>query len=126
MSKVTITISSLIACVLLPNLLWFNYSTSRITNQGSKTIESVTANINNQAIEIGTLKQNESHFIFLPNNGGASFEMIYKKGQDTETACQEYVEGSMYHVEVVITNAGVIKCNSSLPLISDLLILKLI
>jgi hypothetical protein len=109
---------------LAPNLIWLAYSTARITNTGDEILRSVIVHVDDEQTILGELEPGKSRFIILPNSGDATFKVSYVKGTNTETVCQEYAEGDMYHIETLLSDNKGSKCISTLPLVSDLLILK--
>ncbi len=123
--KITVLIVGVLAvCVLAPNLIWLANSTTRITNGGVNYLNSVTVYVDDKETKIGGLSSGESRFIFLPKSGDATYKVGYVNGASSESVCQEYVEGEMYHVETLLGGARGSECLVTLPLTSELLILK--
>ena len=114
----------LLSCVFLPNLLWLNFSTARILNGEPTSIDIVIVHVNQKTIALGSLEPGEHRFLFLPKSGDATFFVTYRKGSESERACTGYVEGDMYHVEAQLMGADTSRCSFSLPLLSELFILK--
>lgn len=125
--KTTLATFFLFAFFLLaPNLIWLKNSTSRVLNKDKDTISSVTVHVNEKQTEIGDLLPGESRFIFLPKLGDATYKVTYDDETNSRTICVDYVESEMYHMETVIRSPKISECNSSLPLLSELFIFKVI
>lgn len=64
-------------CMLLlgPNLLWLNWSTLRIENRGSQSIEEAILFVCEQPVSLGSLAPGASRFRFLPKCGDDSLEI---------------------------------------------------
>ncbi len=123
MNPKLVVLGLFILCLFAPNVLWLSHSTARITNAGREPLKAVTVNVDNTARLVGTLAPGESDFIFLAKKGDATYRVLYLSESGIRSAYNEYVEGSMYHVETHL--AGDDSCNVSLPLVSDLLLRKL-
>ena len=84
-----------LALLLGPNLLWLNWSTVRIENRGSQSIEEAVLFVCEQPVSLGRLVPGTSRFRFLPKCGDDSLEI---RADRRSTNCKIYVEGEMYHV----------------------------
>ena len=116
----------LVLCIFAPNLIWFARSTAHITNGGTVTLSSVTVDVDGKETKLGKLHPGESRFILLPKSGDATYRVNYGKAEYPESVCQEYVESEMYHVETILESSHDSGCAVSLPLLSELFILKVI
>lgn len=126
MKKAAVITLVVIACILVPNLMWLANSTTRITNAGKNTLSSIIVHVNDSETKLGELHAGNSRFIFLPKVGDATYKVSYRNGPSLEAVCQEYVEGHMYHVETTLTDSQSSECKVSLPLVSELFILKVL
>jgi len=124
MTRLILVCPFLLFGVLLPNLVWLGFSTARIANGETVSIHSVIVHVDEEKTELGDLAPGERRFIVLPKSGDATFTVTYKKGAESEAVCSEYVEGDMYHVEVRLKGTAASQCSVSLPLLSELFILK--
>ena len=112
------------ACIFAPNLIWLANSTTRITNGTVDTLDSVTVYVDEKETNLGELPPGKSHFMFLPGSGDATYKVSYINGASMESVCQEYMEGEMYHVETLLAGVQGSQCTVTLPLTSELFILK--
>ncbi len=124
MTRIILVCLPLLCCVFLLNLFWLGFSTARIVNGETESIHSVIVHVNEKETELGDLAPGEHRFIFLPKSGDATFTVTYRKGAESELVCSDYVEGEMYHVEVRLQGTNTSRCSVSLPLFSELFILK--
>jgi hypothetical protein len=113
-------------CIFAPNLIWLGNSTARITNGGTDTINSVIVHVDDEETRLGDLLPGESRFIFLPKSGDATYKVSYVDENNSPSVCEEYVEDDMYHMETVLDRSQGSGCEVSLPLFSEVLILKVI
>jgi len=123
MNPKLVALGLFILCLFAPNVLWLTHSTARITNAGTAPLKAVTVYVDDTARLVGTLAPGESDFIFLPKKGDATYRVLYLSESGIRSACNEYVEESMYHIETRL--AGDDACTVSLPITRDLLIRKL-
>ncbi len=126
MKRTALLVSILAVFIFAPNLVWLAYSTNRITNGGAGLLRSVTVHVDDRKVYLGELHPGDSRFTFLPKSGDATYRVSYTNGTRDELACQAYVEGEMYHVELLLADTRGPVCTVTLPLISELFILKLI
>lgn len=127
MKIAALTIATLIICIFVPNLIWLGYSTARITNGGTDTLITVVVHVDEKETNLGDLPPGKSRFIILPKSGDAGYRISYEIRAHSKSACGEYVEGEMYHVETILESSQGSKCMVSItPLISDLFTLKMI
>lgn len=113
-------------CMLLlgPNLLWLNWSTVRIENRGSQSIEEAILFVCEQRVSLGSLAPGASRFRFLPKCGDDSLEI--RAGQQS-TNCTIYVEGEMYHVRAWFTSSTMGDCTyGGSPPLTPLLLAELL
>lgn len=101
--------------LLGPNLLWLNWSTVRIENRGSQSIEDAVLFVCEQPVHLGRLTPGASRFRFLPKCGDESLEI--RAGQHS-TNGRIYVEGDLYHVRAWFTSPTTGDCTygGSFPL----------
>lgn len=111
--------------LVLPNLLWLTRSTVRVVHTGDAPVPGVVITVDDRRLEFLDLQAGERRFALLPESGDAT--LLVRLGADTDAppACQDYVQGDMFHVEVTVSESGA-QCRVSLPLLSELLILKLL
>ncbi|MBH0208511.1 MAG: hypothetical protein HP495_08350 [Nitrospira sp.] len=112
-------------CMLLlgPNLLWLNWSTVRIENRGSQSIEEAILFVCEQPVSLGSLAPGASRFRFLPKCGDDSLEI--RTGRQS-TNCKIYVEGEMYHVRAWFTSPTTGDCTyGGSPPLTPLLLTEL-
>lgn len=114
--------SVLVALVVLsPNLLWLARSTATVTNESGKELRDLRVDLGDRDVLIGVAMPGQSRFVFLPQAGDATLGVSYVVDGELHRACQEYVEGSMYHVDIVISEELEASCSVSLPLLNRLL-----
>ncbi|MGB5474255.1 MAG: hypothetical protein WBQ78_12355 [Gammaproteobacteria bacterium] len=126
MKTTALIIFILAVCIFAPNLIWLANSTARITNGGTDAISSVIVHVDDKKTKLGDLLPGESRFIFLPKSGDATYKVSYGDENNSESVCEEYVEGNMYHMETVLESSQGSGCEVSLPLFSEVFILKVI
>ena len=102
--------------VFAPNLIWLARSTARITNLSGQELRNFRLKLGERGVTFGAVAPGESRFVFLPETGDATLFVNYSVGTRQRTGCQEYVEGSMYHVNVVIGPDLEAQCDVTLPL----------
>lgn len=100
-------------------------STARITNGEKYQIRSVIVHVDEIQKDLGDLSPGESRFIFLPKSSDAAFKVSYLRGNNTISFCSEYVEGSMYHLDIDLKGLQDSRCLVSLPIVSELFVLKI-
>lgn len=108
----------------LPNLLWLTNSTLKISNDSDKILSTIKVYVDEKKVKPDDLKPGESRFVFLPKSGESTVIISYFSDGKSETICHEYVEDGMYHVEAKVSGANK-NCKVSLPIFSELLLLKL-
>lgn len=102
--------------VFAPNLIWLARSTARITNHSGRELRSFRLELGGRDVTLGLVTPGQSRFVFLPETGDATLIVVYSVGTRQRTGCQEYVEGSMFHVDIVIGSDLEPECRVSLPL----------
>ncbi len=102
--------------VFAPNLIWLARSTARITNQSGRELRNFRLELGERDVTLGLVAPGQSRFVFLPETGDATLLVVYSVGTRQRTGCQEYVEGSMIHVNVVIGPDLESHCDVTLPL----------
>ena len=125
MKKALIVLGIIVVGFGVPNLLWLANSTLRITNEGDELLSSIIVYVDEKGIKLSDLNPGQSKFVVLPNSGESTVTVTYNIGEETGTVCHEYIESGMYHVEVDIKNLNKGRCKVSLPIASELLLLKL-
>lgn len=114
--------SVLVALVVLgPNLLWLARSTATVTNESGKELRDLRVDLGDRDVLIGVAMLGQSRFVFLPQTGAATLGVTYVVNGELHRGCHEYVEGSMYHVDIVISDGQEASCTVSLPLLNRLL-----
>ena len=102
--------------VFSPNLIWLARSTARVTNQSGRELRNFRLELGERDVTLGLVTPGQSRFVFLPETGDATLLVVYSVGTRQRTGCQEYVEGSMFHVNVVIGSDLEANCGVTLPL----------
>jgi hypothetical protein len=102
--------------VFSPNLICLARSTARITNQSGRELRNFRLDVGGSDVTLGDVTPGQSRFVFLPETGDATLLVVYSVGTQQITGCQLYVEGSMYHVTVVIAPDLEPHCDVTLPL----------
>ncbi len=121
-----LALTSTFLFLLFPNLLWLANSTARVTNGESESIGPVMIHVDDKTVELGILDPEEKRFLLLPKSGDSTYSVTYQKGADSISVCSAYIEGEMYHVQTVLNGPTHSRCEVSLPLLSDLLVLKML
>lgn len=103
-----------------PNLIWLARSTARITNESRLELGDLRLEVGGRELVIGTAPPGLSRFVFLPETGDATLRVSYWIGPRELTGCQEYVGGSMYHVDIRIARNLEARCVPQLPLFDRL------
>lgn len=102
--------------VFAPNLIWLARSTARITNHSGRELRNFRLELDGRDVTFGLVAPGQSRFVFLPETGDATLLVVYSVGTRQRTGCQEYVEASMFHVNVVIGPDLEPRCAVNLPL----------
>ena len=102
--------------VFSPNLIWLARSTARVTNQSGRELRNFRLELGERDVTLGLVTPGQSRFVFLPETGDATLLVVYSVGTRQRTGCQEYVEGSMFHVNVAIGPDLEPRCEVTLPL----------
>jgi hypothetical protein len=102
--------------VFAPNLIWLARSTARITNHSGRELRSFRVELGETDVALGLVTPGQSRFVFLPETGNATLLVVYSVGTLQRTGCQEYVEGSMFHVNVIIGPDLEAQCDVTTPL----------
>ncbi len=110
--------------IFAPNLVWIFNSTATIHNAGGSEITSVVVFVDEKEVKVGNLEPGEKKLIFLPKSGDSTFRVVFSYGNKYLNACNEYVEGEMYHVEAKLDSQINSKCSATLPLTSQLFVLE--
>jgi hypothetical protein len=82
--------------------------------------------VDNKETRLSELLPGESRFILLPKSGDGTYEVSYGNTENSEPVCKDYVEGAMYHAETILAGPNGPVCKVTLPLFSELLILKMV
>jgi hypothetical protein len=116
----------LAALAAAPNVVWLRYSTLRVTNEAGVLLRDVALQIGTQSIPVGNVLVDSSRFAFLPKEfGEATLTIAYIVNGAPASGCQEYVESTGYHVEVVVDEDQSVRCSVERPTFSSLLVQKL-
>jgi hypothetical protein len=102
--------------VLAPNLIWLARSTARVTNHSGRALRNFRLELGGREVIFGLVAPGQSRFVFLPEAGEATLLVVYSVGTRQRTGCQEYVQGSMFHVNVAIGADLEPRCDVTLPL----------
>lgn len=114
------------AFAAVPNVLWLMFSTIRVTNESGVRLGNLVLQVDSQSTPVGNIESESSRFTFLPMGfGEATLSLEYKVNAKPVSHCQEYVEGSGYHVEVVVDKEQSVRCTAELSIFSSLLVQKL-
>jgi hypothetical protein len=114
------------AVLLAPNALWLVRSTARVDNHTNLTLESLQIQVDSAVTSAHDLPGGSSRFLVLPDQGDATFSVQFRIGSVTHRGCRDYVEGDMYHVSVDIEPGPLVRCETTLPILSRLLALELL
>ena len=125
MIRIIGVVIGLAVLVVLPNSIWLFRSTAVVTNATDNVITGVTATVDDSVVVLGTLDAGESKFVFLPDSGDATLVVSCKSNGMSRTACHEYVEGTMYDVDIFITDPEAV-CRTYLPILDDLFVRHLL
>lgn len=99
-----------------PNLVWLARSTARVTNRSGRELRDFRLELGERDVLLGLVAPGQSRFVFLPETGAATLLVVYSVDSRHRTGCQEYVEGSMFHVNVMIGDDLEAHCEATLPL----------
>lgn len=119
-----LTLILLFLLLVAPNIVWVFNSTATIVNTGDSEITSVVIYLDEKEVKFSNLEPGQQKLIFLPKSGDSTFRVVFSYGNKYLNACNEYVEGEMYHVEAKLNSRINSKCSSTLPLTSQLFVLK--
>ena len=118
--------SILAALAAAPNVVWLRYSTVRVTNEADALLRDVALLIDTESVPVGNVLLKSSRFSFLPTEfGEATLTIAYRIKGASVSGCQEYVESTRYHVEVVVNEDQSVSCSVEQPIFSGLLVQKL-
>lgn len=110
--------------VVAPNGLWLNWSSALVHNAGAEPLELrlILPEEPGRILGAAQLGPGEAQMFWLDFAGEASLEVEIRDGGTWRRHCREYVEPSMYRVEVTARSASDVTCSVELPLTSRLLI----
>jgi hypothetical protein len=110
--------------VVAPNGLWLNRSSAVVRNAGSEPLELrlVVREEPGRILGEARLGPGEARMFWVDVAGEASLEVEIRDGDAWRRHCGEYVEQSMYRVEVTARSPAEVACRTELPLTSRLLI----
>ncbi len=91
-----------------------------------KSIGPVIVHVDDKTVDLGSLDPEDYRFIFLAKSGDSTYSVTYEIGADSISVCSAYIEGEMYHVQTELNGPTNSRCDVSLPLLSDLLVLKML
>jgi len=106
--------------------LWLFRSTALLRNRSAVPLLDTRVTVGATILPLGVIKAGVSRFFFLPRGGDATFSMTFTSSLGHRRLCQEYVEGDMYHVDVLIGPDLEGECSTDLPLFSQLLLARLL
>ncbi len=110
--------------VVAPNGLWLDGSSAVVRNAGTEPLELriVLQTKPGHILGEAQLGPGEARMFWLEIDGEASLEVEIRDGGAWRRYCGEYVEPSMYRVEVTARSPAEVACQTELPLTSRLLI----
>ena len=112
------------ASVCLPNFMWLKHSTLRINNDGSQPIDLAQIQVGDTLIEVKDVAPGAFAFRILPEQSVGRAVVTLPPNHSLEGLCHTYTEEKMYHIDVKIKNGKVLECESSVPLLSKLWLIK--
>jgi len=121
-SATVIAIAGLSLC--LPNVIWLRRSTIRISNQGQSVPTVAKLQIGDQTQDYRAIEPGECQFATLPRTSQGSLAVTLPPNHQLGSFCHTYVEGKMYHVDITVKDGKVLDCTTSLPILSNLWVLK--
>ena len=122
---VTLTVGAIAGLGLCaPNLMWLQRSTLRISNKGNTPLKLAQVSVGQDALEYESIEPGESEFALLPKTVEGSIAITLPPGKTLKSFCHSYVESKMYHVDVVVKDGQVLTCQASLPILSELWVMK--
>jgi hypothetical protein len=108
----------------LPNVMWLKHSTIRINNQGNTTVDLTKLQVGEETQEIRAIEPGTFHFGMLPQQSQGSLAVTLPPNQKLDSFCHTFVEEKMYHVDISLKEGKVLSCETSLPILSNLWVLK--
>ncbi len=108
----------------LPNMIWLKHSTIRISNQGNSVVNLANVQVGKESLNYHSIEPGEFHFATLPQASEGSLAVTLPPSHKLGSFCHTYVEGKMYHVDVTLEAGKVLSCETSLPIVSNLWVLK--
>ena len=117
--RVLLFLGVLVLILWSPNLLWLARSTLFVENRSTRPLTDVRLALCDASFSLGELKLGESRFRTLPSCGDASLSV----NAGERELCRTYVEGDMYHVDVVAAERE-IACDVRFPPFSPLFLIK--
>lgn len=105
--------------ICLPNMMWLKYSTLRINNEGNQSLPVAQIQIGDSLLEVKDIKPGKFDFRILPQASEGTLAITLPPSHSLESLCHTYLEKRMYHVDVTVKNGQVLRCESSLPLLSQ-------
>lgn len=113
---------------VVPNGLWLVRSTSFVRSHSVEpaSVRIVVEDEQRRMTDLGTLVAGEARFLWIAARGEATFFVEVATAGAQRRHCSEYVQGTMYHVEVVIYAPDEVACRVELPLLDRLLLLDLL
>ncbi len=108
----------------LPNLMWLKHSTLRVNNTGKQPLEMAQLSVGETTLEIQDIEPGEFEFRLLPKQVNGTMAITLPPSRSLESLCHTYSEGKMFHIEVQIQDGKVVACQSSVPFLSKLWVVK--
>ena len=121
-TSTVVAIAGLSLC--LPNLIWLTHSTVRISNQGKSRVDTATLQVGEETQDYHSIEPGTFHFATLPQTSRGSLAVTLPPSQQRGSFCHTYVEEKMYHVDITVEDGKVMSCQTSLPILSNLWVLK--
>lgn len=103
-----------------PNILWLSRSTLFVENRSAEPLADVRFTLCEESFSLGALESGGSRFRLLPSCGDASLSVRV----GTVELCRAYVEGDMYHVDVVFEPSAGGTCDVRLAPFSPVFLIK--
>ena len=116
------------ALALAPNALWLARSSAVVYNRAAEPIELqlVLGDEIPLLNRLGRVRPGGSRFTWLAARGEATLYVELRDEDGWQRHCGEYVEGSMYRVEVVIRATDEIACTIELAPLDRLLLADIV
>jgi hypothetical protein len=112
--------------LMVPNVLWLDHSTVRVENVGDKPISEIEFDLGGEIVQFQDIEPGAIAMGTLPNAQAGTLAILVKPNYSTKNTCQSYLENRLFHVDVVVDNGEITHCDASVPILSNLWVLKAI